>query len=133
MVHSIRMTLYPVIIASGLFLNLVIVIDGATADDRRVPVCVNNKCTIDMATDGGEIYCGGWANGAPEGRGTYENDELKYVGESKNGRFEGKGVVTCYRRDREFEGTFIDGKLDGKPIYPWYGSKILLRFYNLCE
>jgi len=104
------------------------------------PICVTDaktgkhRCTV--STEGGEDYDGEWGKSGPDGLGTYVNDGLEYVGEFKNGRFHGRGKVTCIHPEyREFEGTFVDGSMDeGRVISnPGSGSKILLQDYPMCR
>ena len=94
-----------------------------------------------VGTDGGETYEGRFVNGEPDGYGTYVNDSFDYVGTFKQGRFHGHGVVTCVRNGRQFEGTFVDGKLSGQAEPPSTinrGTQILhgednSRWYELCN
>ena len=127
-VVSCRMLIVPV-----LLLNFTVMFDASAyvSDNRCVAVPDSNR--VRCATDGGEFYTGEWLNGNPHGFGTYESDALKYVGEFNNGHFHGKGKVTCYRHGtRDFEGTFVDGNLEGGLEMP-SGSWILLQGYPMCR
>jgi hypothetical protein len=67
---------------------------------------------------GEEDYTGTFVHGEMQGPGTYENDYYSYVGDFKDGRFDGHGVLTCdfvgLPSDRhKYEGMFVDGKMKG--------------------
>ena len=62
-----------------------------------------------------------------EGRGSmyYENSELAFEGDFKNGVFEGKGKLYFKNGKLEYEGDFLDGKMDGKgTLYDDKGEKL---------
>ena len=88
---------------------------GANAQQSKLPPCVGTdyskwtNCFGKAAAPKGGQYVGEWKNGKPEGKGvmTYADGE-KYVGELKDGVQNGTGTFT-YPDGRKYVGEWKDG------------------------
>ena len=60
-------------------------------------------------------YVGEVKNGKPHGKGTliYPDKGGKYVGQWKNGKYHGKGKLNYGGKQGEYIGEFKNGKCDG--------------------
>ncbi len=73
------------------------------------------KSIIKIEYDNGEYYIGDLINDIPNGKGTmyYSNNTIKYEGDFKKGKFEGKGKLYL-ENDEYYIGEFLDGIKSGK-------------------
>ena len=82
----------------------------------------------------GSSYVGGIIDGMMEGKGIFtsskntDNQILKYEGDFKNGKFDGKGILVFHNGDL-YDGGFSLGLMHGKGILTYKnGSKYEIYF-----
>lgn len=94
----------------------------------KLPVCKNtdvttwSNCFGSWSAANGNKYVGEWKNGNFQGQGTYTfSDGNKYVGEFKDNKLDGQGVF-YYLADNQFKGdryvgSYRDGMRNGQGTY----------------
>lgn len=117
-------------VAAVLHLTLICALvcaDQAAADEARWRASTNNGCLVWDALpqpDETVTWSGICVNGKAAGRGTevfrYRTGGVwkqeRYVGEMKDGKFDGWGVLLYDNNDR-YEGEFVNGKRVGRGAY----------------
>ena len=63
------------------------------------------------------IYEGDFINGKYEGNGTQMCGTDHYIGQYKNGKREGKGIIYYKKNKIKYEGDFHENKMEGKGKY----------------
>ena len=102
---------------------VLIVVAGSALAQSNLPVC-NTGTVLSSWTDcfgthagGGAEYVGEWRNGKFNGQGTFTfANGNKYVGEFRDGKFNGQGTVT-YANGNKYVGVWRDGKIEGQGTF----------------
>ena len=104
-------------------LSLAFVLSGTAFGQSNLPACQGsdtakwNNCFGSWTASNGNNYVGEWKNGTFNGQGTFTwAGGEKYVGEWKDGTFNGQGTYTYVSGDK-YVGEFKDNKYNGQGTF----------------
>jgi len=72
-----------------------------------------------MSLSNGKEYKGEFSNGQYHGKGSERGLSENYTGEYKNSKKNGKGKITFKKTGNQFEGDFLEGKMNGFGEFKW--------------
>lgn len=77
-----------------------------------------------LKTSKGNIYVGDFVNSQRDGYGELQTNRIHYIGEFKEDKLNGKGVIEFLIEGHKYEGEFKDNEINGKGIFRWKNGDI---------
>jgi hypothetical protein len=65
------------------------------------------------------VYTGDFLEGKKTGKGMFEFDENRYIGDFYDGQFHGRGKYYFADSGKVYEGDFLDNKMEGTGVILW--------------
>ncbi len=96
--------------------------NGESIEGRFVNGLINGK-GIFMNSDG-DKYIGDFVDSRRHGEGEFISKNIKYVGEFKNNKMDGKGKIKFTQEGHEYEGEFYNNQMNGYGIFKWSNGDI---------
>ena len=72
----------------------------------------------------GNLYIGDFVNSQREGYGELNTNRIHYIGEFKEDKLDGKGVIEFLKEGHKYEGEFKDNEINGKGIFKWKNGDV---------
>lgn len=72
----------------------------------------------------GNLYIGDFVNSQREGYGELQTNRIHYIGEFKEDKLNGKGVIEFLKEGHKYEGEFKDNEINGKGIFKWKNGDV---------
>lgn len=72
----------------------------------------------------GNIYVGDFVNSQRDGYGELSTNRIHYIGEFKEDKLNGKGVIEFLKEGHKYEGDFQDNDINGRGIFSWKNGDI---------
>jgi hypothetical protein len=110
------------------FVKAQLAIEGQTLKEHQIRKVMALGIIVDFKNgserrclfSNGDLYVGGFRDGARHGRGLYvhRDSDARYVGVFRNGHKQGFGIMT-YPDGSRYEGTYANGVRSGVGVYVW--------------
>jgi len=72
----------------------------------------------------GNLYIGDFVNSQREGYGELQTNRIHYIGEFKEDKLDGKGVIEFLKEGHKYEGEFKNNEINGKGIFKWKNGDV---------
>ena len=72
----------------------------------------------------GNIYVGDFVNSQRDGYGELSTNRIHYIGEFKEDKLNGKGVIEFLKEGQKYEGDFKDNDINGVGIFSWKNGDV---------
>ena len=72
----------------------------------------------------GNLYIGDFVNSQREGYGELHTNRIHYIGDFKEDKLDGKGVIEFLKEGHKYEGEFKDNEINGKGIFKWKNGDV---------
>ena len=72
----------------------------------------------------GNLYVGDFVNSLREGFGELYTNRIHYIGQFKEDKLNGRGVIEFLKEEHKYEGEFKNNEINGKGIFTWKNGDI---------
>jgi len=72
----------------------------------------------------GNLYIGDFVNSQREGYGELHTNRIHYIGEFKEDKLDGKGIIEFLKEGHKYEGEFKNNEINGKGIFKWKNGDV---------
>ena len=96
--------------------------NGDVIEGKFINGVVNGKGAL--KNNRGNIYVGDFVNSQREGYGELNTNRIHYIGEFKEDKLHGKGVIDFLKEGHRYEGEFKNNEINGKGIFIWKNGDI---------
>jgi hypothetical protein len=72
----------------------------------------------------GNLYIGDFVNSQRDGYGELHTNRIHYIGEFKEDKLDGKGVIEFLKEGHKYEGEFKNNEINGKGIFKWKNGDV---------
>ena len=70
------------------------------------------------------LYMGDFVNSKREGMGELYTNRIHYIGEFKEDKLDGKGIIEFLKEGHKYEGDFKNNEINGRGIFQWKNGDI---------
>ena len=70
------------------------------------------------------LYTGDFVNSKREGFGELYTNRIQYIGEFKEDKLDGKGIIEFLKEGHKYEGDFKNNEINGRGIFQWKNGDI---------
>jgi hypothetical protein len=77
-----------------------------------------------LKTNKGNIYEGDFVNSLREGYGILKTNRIHYIGQFKDDKLNGKGIIEFLKEGHKYEGDFKDNEINGKGKFMWKNGDV---------
>ena len=70
------------------------------------------------------LYMGDFVNSKREGMGELYTNRIHYIGEFKQDKLDGKGIIEFLKEGHKYEGDFKNNEINGRGIFQWKNGDI---------
>ena len=96
--------------------------NGDVIEGKFINGVVNGKGTL--KNNRGNIYVGDFVNSQREGYGELNTNRIHYIGEFKEDKLHGKGVIDFLKEGHRYEGEFKNNEINGKGVFRWKNGDV---------
>ena len=70
------------------------------------------------------LYTGDFVNSQREGFGELYTNRFHYIGEFKDNKLNGKGIIEFLKEGHKYEGDFLNNEINGRGVFQWKNGDI---------